>query len=639
METSTVFTKFLVKLVDTPRVIKKAIFFVFDILTMLFSLVLAFFIRDDVSPWLSNELYISVVVSVFAGVVVWSYLGLYRSVARFTDTKVLSTILLGSVVSAIALMVCSYLIKAPMPRSVPFIFLASLIVVMGGGRLFIRGIINAYAGDPKQVVVIYGAGACGHQLALSLQHGKEYKPIAFIDDNRELSHVRIANLPIYQPEHIAQLLERYNITKFLVAIPSASAEQRKRIFTFLKTFSVDVLTIPGTADLVSGKVQIENLRTIDITDLLGREAVEPINKLFVKCIDSKVVMVTGAGGSIGSEICRQIIRKKPTALLLYELSEFSLYSIEKELSEELIRSNSDITLIPVLGSVLNANLLDEVISSFNVNTIYHAAAYKHVPIVEYNVVSGIENNVIGTFTCAKAAQKGKVEHFVLISTDKAVRPTNVMGASKRLSELALQALASECNTTQFNMVRFGNVLGSSGSVVPLFKKQIADGGPVTVTHPDITRYFMTIPEAAQLVIQAGSMGKGGEVYVLDMGEPVKIKDLAEKVIELSGLTVRDPSTGLGDIDVQFTGLRPGEKLYEELLIGSNVEGTEHPRIMKAKEKSISISEFNEVIKSLRSFIHNGDIEAIVQLLLDTPLDYCPSSNIADVVWLKKHQKI
>lgn len=623
---------------EIPRVYKRAISVIVDTVFITVALLSAFMIRDKIESWLSLELYYSAGVTVICTIVVWSRLGLYRAVIRFIDTKALSTIFVGSLISGILLVIASYFLKAPMPRSVPFIYASVLLIFVGGSRLVVRGWINAKNGKRKTPVVIYGAGASGRQLGLSLQHGAEYDPVAFIDDNIELQNTLVSSIRVHSSDSLPSIIEKHQAKKLLLALPSAGAKRRKTLLNQLEKLPVEVLTIPGSADLVSGKLQVDTLRKVDIVDLLGRDPVEPINHLFRRCIENKNVMVTGAGGSIGSELCRQIINQQPVSLILFEASELALYSIEKELNELLGKADLSVKVIPILGTVIDRSLIESVIKQFSINTIYHAAAYKHVPIVEHNVVSGLRNNVWGTMTCAEAALACGVENFVLISTDKAVRPTNVMGASKRLTELVLQALAETKEgkpATNFSMVRFGNVLGSSGSVVPLFKKLISEGGPVTITHPDITRFFMTIPEAAQLVIQAGAMGLGGEVYVLDMGKSVKINDLAKKMIHLSGLTVKNESNPGGDIEITYTGLRPGEKLFEELLIGENVEGTEHKRIMKAREISMDWDDLQALLAKLKDAMIEADIAQVRELLLSAPLGFYPSSDIADCLWVQK----
>lgn len=620
---------------EIPRVYKRIVTFIIDSIFIIFATALAFFFRDEITPWLSEKLYLTIGLTLLLTLALWARLGLYRAVIRFIDTKALSAIFIGSMLSGLLMVIVNYFIQTPMPRSVPFIYSALLLIFVGGSRLMIRGLISTQNSRGREGVIIFGAGSSGRQLAMSLQHGAEYRPVAFVDDNLELKNTQVAGTKVHERKELEDLIQKHQVKKILLAIPSASAKHRKKILNYLEKLPVEVLTMPGTADLVSGKLKVDVLRRVDIVDLLGREQVKPIDGLFRRCIENKNVMVTGAGGSIGSELCRQIVRQQPMSLILFESSELALYSIEKEVTEILSDANHSVHVIPILASVLDEVTVKQVLKSYSVNTIYHAAAYKHVPIVEHNVVSGIRNNVWGTMTCAEQAIVCEVENFVLISTDKAVRPTNVMGASKRLSELVLQALSEKSSNTRFSMVRFGNVLGSSGSVVPLFKKLIADGGPVTITHPDITRYFMTIPEAAQLVIQAGAMGKGGDVYVLDMGKPVKIDDLARKMIHLSGLSVKSSENAAGDIEIIYTGLRPGEKLYEELLIGENVEGTEHKRIMKAREVSMSWTQLQVLLENIETAMDAGDILKLRELLSSAPLGYNPTSDIADCLWLKK----
>ncbi|EOM7568391.1 polysaccharide biosynthesis protein, partial [Shigella sonnei] len=484
-------------------------------------------------------------------------------------------------------------------------------------------------------VLIYGAGESGRQLLPALMQAKEYFPVAFVDDNPRLHKAVIHGVTVYPSDKLSYLVDRYGIKKILLAMPSVSKSQRQKVITRLEHLPCEVLSIPGMVDLVEGRAQISNLKKVSIDDLLGRDPVAPDAKLMAENITGKAVMVTGAGGSIGSELCRQIVRYKPAKLVLFELSEYALYAIEKELSALCDKEVLNVPVIPLLGSVQRQNRLQMVMKSFGIQTVYHAAAYKHVPLVEHNVVEGVRNNVFGTLYCAESAIESGVETFVLISTDKAVRPTNTMGTTKRLAELVLQALSARQSQTRFCMVRFGNVLGSSGSVVPLFEKQIAQGGPVTLTHRDIIRYFMTIPEASQLVIQAGAMGHGGDVFVLDMGDPVKIYDLAKRMIRLSGLSVRDDKNPDGDIAIEVTGLRPGEKLYEELLIGDSVQGTSHPRIMTANEVMLPWQDLSLLLKELDQACHDFDHERIRSLLLQAPAAFNPTDDICDLVWQQK----
>ncbi|MFB9213668.1 polysaccharide biosynthesis protein [Vibrio sinaloensis] len=565
--------------------------------------------------------------------------GLYRAVLRYMSTSSLMAICVSSVLSAFLMVLISHYFQIFLPRSVPIIYATYLVILSGGARLIMKHTINQALSEECSPVIIYGAGVAGRQLVQLMRQNKEHKVVAFIDDDKSLKKSTIHGVTVYRRHKIKYLVEKRKVKKVLLAIPSATRGQRREIIELLADYQVEVLTVPNLDDILNGALQLDQLKEVAIEDLLGRDQVEPNQELFEKNIKDKVVMVTGAGGSIGSELCRQIINNKPSALVLFELSEFGLYQIDREISQLVKDSGSGITVLPILGSVQNSERLQSVMSSFKVQTVYHAAAYKHVPLVEYNVIEGVENNIFGTYRTAQAAVASGVESFVLISTDKAVRPTNVMGTTKRIAELGLQALAEQENAkeqgTRFCMVRFGNVLGSSGSVIPVFKKQIEVGGPVTVTHPDIIRYFMTIPEAAQLVIQAGAMGQGGDVFVLDMGEPVRISDLAKNLIHLSGLEVKEPNSNQGDIEIMYTGLRPGEKLYEELLIGDNVQNTVHQRIMTANEVYLPLVEFEGLISRLEEACRNLNQDAIRQLLLDSPTGFSPTDGIGDLTWNAK----
>ena len=516
-----------------------------------------------------------------------------------------------------------------------------LILLVGtiSSRLFIREMIRGSFLSKNTPVIIYGAGQSGTQLLEAIRQVEHFYAVAFVDDDKKQQGTVVNNLTVYPPEKLAKLVEKYEVEKILLAIPSASREDRKRILNTLEPLNLEVLSIPGMRELVEGKITVQGLKKVSVIDLLGRDPVNPIPELMQANITDKVVMVTGAGGSIGSELCRQIIEMRPSTLILFELSEFLLYSIEKELREHMVHTGLSLQLIPLLGSVQQRKRLHTVMQTYQVQTIYHAAAYKHVPMVEFNTIEGVRNNVYGTLHCALAAIDTHVETFVLISTDKAVRPTNTMGASKRMAELVLQALAARTDhSTRFCMVRFGNVLGSSGSVVPVFEKQIANGGPITLTHKDITRYFMTIPEAAQLVIQAGAMGKGGDVFVLDMGESVKIIDLAKQMIRLSGLEIQDESHPKGDIAIKITGLRPGEKLYEELLIGDNVTQTTHARIMTANEIMLNWPELDALLQRLDAACKDSDYRLVRELLLEAPTAFQPADPLCDLIWQKQIQQ-
>ncbi|MCK4841734.1 MAG: polysaccharide biosynthesis protein, partial [Methylococcales bacterium] len=491
-----------------------------------------------------------------------------------------------------------------------------------------------------QKVIIYGAGQGGVQLATALGYGREFKPVAFIDDDKLLHKHKINGLRIYPITSLSYLIERHGVTDVLLAMPSVSRSRRSEVIRLLEPYPVHVRTMPGLAEMAQGKIKFDELQEVDIADLLGRDAVVPDQTLFHANIANKIVMVTGAGGSIGSELCRQIINLQPTKLILFELNEFALYSIDKELNQaiELLKAGN-IEILSVLGSVTDEQRVRRVCKTLKVQTIYHAAAYKHVPMVEKNPGEAIKNNVFGTLSLAQAAISANVETFVLISTDKAVRPTNTMGATKRFAELILQGLSLEADhQTRFTMVRFGNVLGSSGSVIPLFREQIARGGPVTVTDSRIIRYFMTIPEAAQLVIQAGAMGLGGDVFVLDMGDPIKIVDLAKRMIHLTGLEVKDKDHPDGEVEISFTGLRPGEKLYEELLIGNNVTETAHCRIMRAEEEVIPWDKLQISLEQLNAGLDRGDCNAVRDILKESVCGFIPQCKVGDLLWQVEEQQ-
>lgn len=561
--------------------------------------------------------------------------GLYRAVIRFMEDRVVFVVAGGVTLSVVLLAAGLALTHTPgVSRGVLAIYWLLAILYVGATRFLARSyFLRAERGqDSRARIAIYGAGRAGTQLAYALRAGREYLPVAFFDDSPALQKTEVAGLRVYSPDEMTAVLAAKEIDELLLAIPSASRARRAEIIDRLEGFHCKVKLVPGMADVVSGNVAVDAIREVEIEDLLGRESVTPDPMLLGRCITGKVVLVSGAGGSIGSELCRQIVRLRPSRLVLMELSELALYSIEQELAALCDRLGARVDLVPVMGSVTHQRRNENVMKNFGVQTVYHAAAYKHVPLVEHNPIEGLRNNAVGTRRMAEAALAAGVEAFVLISTDKAVRPTNVMGASKRLSELVLQALAKRGGKTRFCMVRFGNVLGSSGSVVPLFRKQIAAGGPITLTHPDITRFFMTIPEAAQLVIQAGSMGQGGEVYVLDMGKPVKIIDLARRMVHLSGLEVRDEQHPEGDIAIEIIGLRPGEKLFEELLIGENVEGTSHPLIMRAYEHELPWARLVELLAKMDEASRAFDYERVLDLLGALVEEYAPARHGDDELW-------
>ena len=563
-------------------------------------------------------------------------MGLYRTVIHLIEIQALGTIL-----KAVTLMVVIFalllLLLSPhgVPRSSMLIFWMVSLLLVGGSRFCLRHFVHGYQQQKRTSVAICGAGSTGAKLVSALHLTHETYVTCFFDDNPELHGQEVAGIQVYSPDDMDTVLQPLDVHEIIIAMPSATMLQKKAVFHRLEAHPVQVKILPSLDTMVNGTVQLNHLRDVSVDDLLGRDAVAPHSELLDICIHDKVVMVTGAGGSIGSELCRQIIKHQPKSLLLLERNEFALYSIERELKQLLKASEQTIEVIPFLGSVKHLQRITKICSSFAVQTIYHAAAYKHVPLVECNPIEAILNNIIGTLHMGQAAMATGVERFVLISTDKAVRPTNVMGATKRCAELVLQALDTQSSSTCFSMVRFGNVLGSSGSVVPLFREQIKRGGPITLTHKNITRYFMTIPEASQLVIQAGAMAEGGDVFVLDMGEPVRIIDLARKMIALSGLSEKTVEHPDGHIVIEETGLRPGEKLYEELLIGNNVEGTKHPLIMRANEEMLGWEELKPLLEKMQEASQDFDVQTIRELLLTLVSGYKPESQIHDWMWNKK----
>ncbi|EGR0405368.1 TPA: polysaccharide biosynthesis protein [Vibrio parahaemolyticus] len=619
------------------RTNKRIVSVLIDIMLIFMAFHLAILVRSGETNYFTYPAVWGIQIAVtIVTIAVFARLGLYRAVLRYLTFQALFVVTAGAVISATLLAALSFYMSDPFPRTVPIIYGAFLALFCGGPRVIVRSLIAQSYSTQSKEVLIYGAGSGGRQLAMALRSSRYYRVRAFIDGDSTLCNTMILGLPVIAIEDAMPLINKYDISQVLLAVPSAKRSRRKVILDELAKLPVEVLTVPDMTDIVSGKAKIDELKDVAIEDLLGRDPVAPQQVLLEANIKDKVVMVTGAGGSIGSELCRQIVEQSPKSIILFELSEFGLYQIDRELNQLKIEKGLTCDIIPLLGSVQRQHRLETTMSSFKVQTVYHAAAYKHVPLVEFNVIEGVRNNIYGTYYTACAAIKAGVESFVLISTDKAVRPTNVMGTTKRMAELGLQALADQENAkpngTRFCMVRFGNVLGSSGSVIPVFKKQIASGGPVTVTHPEITRFFMTIPEAAQLVIQAGAMGKGGDVFVLDMGESVKITDLACNLIQLSGLEVKSEANPHGDIEIQFSGLRPGEKLYEELLIGDNVKQTAHERIMTAHEVHLPLKEYELLLNDLDFACHSMDHENIRTLLLSAPTGFNPTDGIGDLVW-------
>jgi FlaA1/EpsC-like NDP-sugar epimerase len=631
--------KLVVPLLGLPRAAKRFVAVSVDLGLCVLTVWLAYYLRLGEFVALSGTALWAVAASIGIALPIFIVSGLYRAIFRYSGWPALLAVaravgiyglLYASVFSAIGV--------AGVPRTVGIIQPILLLLLVGASRALARVWLGdhylsilKHASRPK--VLIYGAGNTGRQLAAAMANSHEMQVSGFLDDDDRLYGHVLNGQPIYNPADLDTLATTLNISDVLLAMPSLSRRRRNEILSQIRVAKVAVRTLPSVTDLAQGKVSISDLRELDIDDLLGREPVMPNHILLAMNVRSKVVMVTGAGGSIGSELCRQILTVGPSKLLLIEQSEFALYGIHQELEEKL--AGREIVLVPLLASVQDNERMHEIMSTWHPDTVYHAAAYKHVPLVEHNPAEGIKNNVLGTLRTAQAAAENGVSDFVLISTDKAVRPTNIMGASKRLAEMALQALAASTSGTKFSMVRFGNVLGSSGSVVPKFRQQIRDGGPITLTHPEITRYFMTIPEASQLVIQAGAMAKGGDVFVLDMGQSVKIMDLARRMIELSGLTVKDERNPDGDIEIEITGLRPGEKLYEELLIGDNPKPTSHSRIMKAHEEFIPWVELEARLRSLEMALNVNDVGVIRLMMEKLVAGYTPSAEIVDWVYLEQ----
>jgi len=617
-----------------PRRAKQAILIAFDLCIIPLSTWLAVLVRwgGNVFEFGLREVS-ALLITVIASAFIFIRTGLYRAVVRYMGQQAILTVVKGVTWSSVILAITLFLVRSEIPRSSPLIYWAIALSFIGGSRLLVRtGYQNLYRWVGKKVA-IYGAGASGRQLLQSLFQSGEFAPMVFLDDNPGLQGTVINGIPVYSPHELPGLIGSMEITYVMLAIPTADRVRRRNIIERLEKLPVHVKTVPSFSVLVSGLARVDDITDIDVEDLLGREPVPPKPELLKKCIQKKVVLVTGAGGSIGSELCRQITLCRPARLVLIDLSEYSLYRISRELEELIANKSLDVELIPLLGNVQNENKMRTVFEQLRVETVYHAAAYKHVPIVEGNVAEGIQNNVFGTLAACRAALAANVGTFVLVSTDKAVRPTNIMGASKRVAELVVQACARKHRGTAFSVVRFGNVLGSSGSVVPLFREQIGRGGPITVTHPDVQRYFMTIPEAAQLVLQAGAMGSEGDVFVLDMGEPVKIVDLARRMIKLMGHVETDSEHPDGDIEIRYVGLRPGEKLFEELVLGDKVVGTGHPKIMRAQEEWLSEEKLNETLMPLLGACNNNDCKAMQHLLSTVVNGFDGKGEINDEVWL------
>jgi FlaA1/EpsC-like NDP-sugar epimerase len=626
-----------VRLVRSARILgrrsKQLLMLIADAVAMPAALWTAFALRNgsfdqgfSASPWLY-------VATVLASVPAFIRMGLYRAVIRFLGMQAAFTIGLGVAFStAVIAGLDEFVFGATIPVEVFVIYFTLALLYVGASRFGAREILRMRSLAAERVVV-YGAGVVGSQLSLSLSTSTQFRPVALLDDNPRLQGARVNGLLVLPPEKLRDLRRRHGVELVLLALPSATRRRRSEIIESLSGQGFKVQTVPDIREIVSGQARLEEIRDIDVHDLLGRDPVPPNHALLGACIRGKSILVTGAGGSIGSELCRQIMDLAPRRLVLLEVSELALYEIERELRSLNARLGNRIELVALLGNAHHKQRVREIMTTFGIQTVYHAAAYKHVPIVEHNMIEGVQNNIFATFNTAEAALECRVETFVLISTDKAVNPTNVMGCTKRVAEMVLQGLQQRGSHTRFCMVRFGNVLESSGSVVPLFREQIREGGPVTVTHPDVIRYFMTIPEAAQLVIQAGSMGSGGDVFVLDMGSPVRIADLAKRMIQLAGYTVRDDKNPDGDIEIRFTGLRPAEKLFEELLIGKNVTGTEHPRILRAMEHSLPWDQVRHVLDDLAQCSLRFDCDRAREILLRAVPEYQPTDKVQDHVWL------
>ncbi len=631
------------------RPVKRSLAFGADVLICAITVWVAFNLRLETWTAWSYAHFTAFAGAVAIALPLFIISGLYRAIFRYAGLPALMTVLKAVAVYLFIYCLIFTVIGVPgVPRSLGILQPLLLLLGVTLSRAFVRYWLGAIhlgargrSGLPQ--VLIYGAGSAGRQLAAALKTSPEIVVVGFLDDDESLHGQVLNGLKIYNPSTMTHLVAKLRVTQVFLAMPSVSRARRNKILELVRAAHVQVRTLPGMMDLVQGRVQVSDLKELDIEDLLGRDPVPPNRALLAKNITGKVVMVTGAGGSIGSELCRQILQQSPSALLLIELTEFALYAIERELQEQIAAAGAQVTLLPLLANVRDESRMDEILRTWKPHTVYHAAAYKHVPLVEHNPAEGLKNNVLGTLNTAQLAAKHGVSALVLISTDKAVRPTNVMGASKRLAEMVLQAqaltMSDEGVKTCFSMVRFGNVLGSSGSVTPLFRKQIRDGGPITLTDERITRYFMTIPEAAQLVIQAGAMASGGDVYVLDMGEPIKIIDLAKRMVELSGLMVRDDANPNGDIEIQVTGLRPGEKLYEELLIGDNPEPTQHARIMKAHEEFLSWPVLQQHLAELMTAVDANNVPQMRELIQKLVPGYQPDGDVVDWVYLADIREI
>ena len=627
------------RIVSLPRPAKRGLMALFDACAVSFALWASIAIRKGTLTPEFEPLYPALLALLLLSFPVFVRFGLYHAVIRYVSIEIFYTVLKAVTLSTLILGALIFMFHiAPFPRSSLLIYWLLTGALIGGSRLITRDFIlggKQRNNGNQKLMAIYGAGEAGHQLSQQMASHPQARPIAFIDDDPNLHGSRVNGLKVYAPQQIPALVDEQGLEQILLAMPKLNHQQRKEVIDRLEPYPIHVYTVPTIEELLSGKATVDDIREIEIDDLLGRDPVKPNAALLNACIADKVVMVTGAGGSIGSELCRQISSLQPRLLILLEANEYALYQIERELAALELSKKPEI--LALLGNIQDEQYLTSLMQRFRVQTVYHAAAYKHVPIVEHNIEQGVRNNIFGTLATAQACITARVETCVLISTDKAVRPTNIMGATKRFAELILQALSQQHNHTRFCMVRFGNVLGSSGSVIPVFREQIQNGGPVTVTHPEIIRYFMTIPEASQLVIQAGAMGTGGDVFVLDMGKPVKIADLAQKMIRLMGKTVKTDNRPEGEIAITYTGLRPGEKLYEELLVGENVSGTEHPMIMRAEEDALPWAALQDTLQGMQHALETHNSAQLRELLQHTITGYQPSSPLVDHMGKKTTQ--
>lgn len=628
------------RILEWPRSAKRLFVAFLDVCMGIVSMWLAFSLRLETLHWPEGMQWLVYAMAPVLAFPIFVSLGLYRAIFRYTGITALITT--GKAVAIYGAVLLAILLGARwegVPRSMGILQPLIFLLLVGSSRALGWLWLRSRTGTAPQRLLIYGAGSAGAQTAAGLEGTQHYQLLGFVDDDATKAGRSINGARIHPPQDLPHIIHRLGITDVLLALPSATRQRRRQIIESLSELPVRIRTLPGLTDLASGRVTVTDFQDLDIEDLLGREPVAANPELLSHNLADKVIMVTGAGGSIGSELCRQVIKEGPARLLLVDHSEYALYSIHQELQALVQQAGPGCTLVPLLANITNPARLAEIFSTHRPSSVYHAAAYKHVPMVEANVGEGICNNVFGTLHMVRAALEHHVENFVLVSTDKAVRPTNVMGASKRISELILQAISAATQApfsaghaapqepwsspTRFSMVRFGNVLGSSGSVIPLFRRQIATGGPITVTHPEVTRYFMTIPEAAQLVLQAGAMAEGGDVFVLDMGEPIKVLNLAKRMVALSGMTVRDEQHPAGDIAIEFTGLRPGEKLYEELLIGDNPMPTAHPRILRAREEHGTWADLRELLQALNAAVLSRDETDIKHLLIQIVQGYHP----------------